>query len=111
MSQPYPHIEEHDGRYYVRGQRVAVTSLARVWNEGRSPETIRQDFPVLTLAEVYGAITFYLDHRDLIDQQQTEDAADFAAARDAQRAAHPERFAELQQRFDALQAREASSAS
>ena len=28
------------------------------------PETIQQQFPALSLDEVYGAITFYLSHRD-----------------------------------------------
>lgn len=93
---PNPYVEERHGRYYVRGQRVPVTSIALAWNQGRSPETIAaQDFPVLTLAEIYGAIAFYLDHRQLIEHHATEDDASFELARQAQRAANPQRYEEL----------------
>jgi hypothetical protein len=34
------------------------------FRDGASPETIRQNFPSLSLAQVYGAITFYLSHPD-----------------------------------------------
>ena len=34
---------------------------------GDSPETIRQNFPLLTLEQVYGAIAFYLAHREEVD--------------------------------------------
>jgi len=111
MIDGYMHIEERDGRYYIKGQRVPVAIIARVWKQGRSPETIRQDFPVLTLAEVYGAVTFYLDHQESIDQQDAEDSARYQAERAAQRVAEPERYAELERRFAALKARDQASAS
>jgi hypothetical protein len=34
---------------------------------GQSPEAIRSDFPTLSLEQVYGAITFYLGHKDQVD--------------------------------------------
>ena len=33
------------------------------FTEGESPETILQSFPTLTLAQVYGAIAYYLETR------------------------------------------------
>lgn len=111
MAEGYVYVEERDGRYYVTGQRVPVATIARVWQQGRSPETIRQDFPVLTLAEVYGAVAFYLDHQELIDQQEAADSAHYQTERAAQRAAEPERYAELERRFAALKARDQASAS
>lgn len=111
MVSAYSHIEERNGRYYIRDQRVPVTSIAFAWNQGRSPETIAQDFPVLTLAEVYGAITFYLDHRMLIERHVAEDNTSFELARQAQRAADPERYQELERRFAAIRTQEQPSAS
>jgi uncharacterized protein (DUF433 family) len=35
--------------------------------EGLSPESIADSFDTLTLEEVYGALAFYLGHRDEID--------------------------------------------
>jgi uncharacterized protein (DUF433 family) len=111
MIEGYLHIEERDGRYSIEGQRVPIATIARVWKLGRSPETIRQDFPVLKLAEVYGAIAFYLDHQELIDQHDAEDRVRYQAERATQRAADPERYAELERRFAALKARDQASAS
>ncbi|AIE74955.1 hypothetical protein D082_24270 [Synechocystis sp. PCC 6714] len=35
--------------------------------EGETPEVIAQNFPLLSLEQVYGAITFYLANRELIN--------------------------------------------
>jgi capsid portal protein len=51
----------------------------REFQDGQSPEAIRSAFPTLTLEQVYGAITFYLGHkevvdRDVADRERTGDA-------------------------------------
>jgi len=56
------YIEEREGAYYVAGSRVSLASIIHAFREGASPETIRQNFPSLSLAQVYGAIAFYLSH-------------------------------------------------
>jgi uncharacterized protein (DUF433 family) len=56
------HIELREGVYYDPGTRVSLNSIVYAFREGCSPETIRGDFEGLTVAAVYGAITFYLDH-------------------------------------------------
>jgi hypothetical protein len=38
------------------------------FNEGKSPEAIHEDFPLLNRSQVYGAIAFYLDHQAEIDE-------------------------------------------
>jgi len=61
------HIEERRGVYYVPQTRITLDLIVYAFREGCSPETIRDDFAGLTLAHVYGAIAFYLDHRTEID--------------------------------------------
>lgn len=61
------HIEEREGVYYVPGTRISLDSVVFAFREGCSPETIREDFTGLTLAHVYGAIAFYLDHQSEIE--------------------------------------------
>ena len=56
------YIEEREGAYYIAGSRVSLASIIYAFREGASPETIRQNFPSLSLAQVYGAIAFYLSH-------------------------------------------------
>ena len=61
------HIEQREGVYYVPRTRISLDSIVYAFREGCSPETIREDFEGLTLAHVYGAIAFYLDHQADID--------------------------------------------
>jgi len=42
---------------------VPLDGIIYAFRSGASPESIRQDFPTLTLEQVYGAITFYLRHK------------------------------------------------
>jgi uncharacterized protein (DUF433 family) len=48
--------------------RVSLDSIVYCFWGGDSPETIAQSFPVLTLEQVFGAIAYYLDHPDEIDE-------------------------------------------
>jgi len=49
------------------GTRISLDSIIYAFREGCSPETILEDFEGLTLAHVYGAIGFYLDHQTETD--------------------------------------------
>jgi len=60
---PREYVEERNGGYYIAGSRVSLDSIVYAFRGGESPETIRQNFPSLTLEEIYGAIAFYLGHQ------------------------------------------------
>jgi uncharacterized protein (DUF433 family) len=61
------HVEQREGVYYVPGTRISLDSIVFAFREGSSPESIREDFEGLTLAQVYGAIAYYLDHKADVD--------------------------------------------
>ncbi len=61
------HIEERDGVNYVTGTRITLDSIVYAFRAGYSPESIREDFEGLGLADVYGAIAYYLDHQGEVD--------------------------------------------
>ena len=61
------YIDKRDGNYYIAGTRVSLDSIVHAFRRGESAETICQNFEVLRLEEVYGAITYYLAHRADID--------------------------------------------
>jgi hypothetical protein len=44
-----------------------LDSVLAAFGQGHSPETIRQQYPALTLEEVYGAIAYYLGHLDEVN--------------------------------------------
>ena len=50
------------GMYYLTGSRVSLASIVYGFQDGESPETIQRNFPTLSLAQVYGAIAFYLSN-------------------------------------------------
>lgn len=87
MSEVY--VEQRDGTYTVAGTRVSLDSVVYAFLDGQSAEAIAQAFPVLTLEQVYGAITYYLAHRDEVDRYLEGRRQDFDAARMASRDADP----------------------
>lgn len=61
------YIEQRDEGYWIEGTRISLDSVVYGFLNGESPESIAQNFPLLSLEQVYGAITFYLANRELID--------------------------------------------
>jgi uncharacterized protein (DUF433 family) len=65
---------DEQGARRIGQTRVSLDSVVIAYQQGHSPETIRQQYPALTLEEVNGAITFYQANRDdvkrYLEQQQ-----------------------------------------
>ena len=55
------------GTWRIAGTRVSLDSVVHAFWEGATPEEICQDFPSLSLAQVYGAVAYYLKERDKVD--------------------------------------------
>lgn len=90
------YVDKHDGGYWVSGTRVSLDSVVMAFMEGLSPETIVAEcFPVLTLEQAYGAITYYLAHQAEIDAYLNEADAEFEALRQATRNADPQFYEKL----------------
>ena len=52
----------------VGDTRVRLDTVITSWKLGHSPEEIVESFDVLDLADVYAVISYYLNHRDEIEQ-------------------------------------------
>ena len=71
-------VESRDGSFYLIGSRVPLAHLVREFQHGEPPEAIRSHYSTLTLEQVYGAITFYLGHKedvenDIAEREREED--------------------------------------
>jgi len=99
------YVQPRDGNLYVGDTRVTVRSIITEWLQGVSPEEIMRDFPGLTLAQIYGTITYYLEHRPELDAYFREGDERAAQHRAQAEAADPAFYAAMRQRF--AQAREA----
>ncbi len=62
------YVKKRDGGYWVADTCVSLDSVVYEFNKGAAPETIRRNFSVLTLEEVYGALTFYLANQQMVDE-------------------------------------------
>ena len=58
------YVEIRDGAYFVVGSRVSLASIIYSYRDGATAETIRQNFPTLSLEQIHGAIAFYLGHQE-----------------------------------------------
>jgi uncharacterized protein (DUF433 family) len=61
------------GKARIAGHRIRVQDVA-IGHEyqGLSPDEIVAQYPQITLADVYAALSYYHDHRDEIHQQMEE---------------------------------------
>src|SRR5690242_6867719 len=59
----YVRYDEH-GTYRVGKSCVSLDSVVIAFQDGSSAEGIQEQYPSLTLEEVYGAIAYYLGHMD-----------------------------------------------
>ena len=104
------YVEQRDSGYWISGTRISLDSIVHTYQRGAAPESIQRAFPLTTLEEIYGAITFYLAHQQEVDTYlaHTETAlnAQAQALNTVVREANPDLFQRLNQ---ARHAREAAN--
>lgn len=57
-----------NGEPIIEGTRTPVRAIIETWRMGVAPEEIPKGMPHLRLGEVFGALTYYSDHQDEINQ-------------------------------------------
>ncbi len=75
---PAPLERDPDGVFRVTGTRVRLDTIVTAFQQGSSAEEVVLKFPTLQLTDVYSVITYYLWHRQEVDnylQQRRELAA------------------------------------
>ena len=77
------YIETRDDSYFLKNSRVSLDSVIYAFLNGVSPEGIAESFPVLTLEQIYGAITYYLANKTKIDNYLQEGELLFQQRREA----------------------------
>ncbi|MCU0540827.1 MAG: DUF433 domain-containing protein [Oscillatoriaceae cyanobacterium Prado104] len=71
------YIEQRNGGYWIEGTRISLDSVVYSFLNGEAPESIAQNFPLLSLEQVYGAIAFYLANREIVDAYLEAGEAEF----------------------------------
>jgi len=69
MSNATDYVRKDDhGVYRVGDTPISLDSVVIAFREGASAEAIREQYPTLSLEQVYGAIAYYLGHVDEVDR-------------------------------------------
>ena len=67
------------GQPTIRGTRTSVAHIAEYYLMGLSPEEIHRELPHLTLAQIFDALAFYLDHRKVLDLDRERNKEDIVS--------------------------------
>src|SRR2546430_5330460 len=93
MRFPESHyISQEDGALRIEGTRVGLSSIIAGFQEGQSPETLADEFPTVTRAQVYGVIACCLENKELIDDFFAEVDREFFSKVRPLSETHPELF-------------------
>lgn len=72
VAQPIPCQLHEDGVLRITGTRVRLDTVISSFNSGYSAEEILLKYPSLNLTDIYAVITYYLWHREDVDQYLKE---------------------------------------
>lgn len=64
---PLPLTLGKDGVVRVSGTRVTLDTVVRAFSRGATAEEIAQQYPSLSLSDVYSTISYYLQNRAEVD--------------------------------------------
>jgi len=68
----HPYIVRHqgigNGEPIIKETRIAVRLIASYYKRGAAVEEIERDYPYLSAAAIYDAISYYLDHQAEIEE-------------------------------------------
>jgi uncharacterized protein (DUF433 family) len=67
------------GSPIIKGTRTSVANIAGFYLMGMTAEEIHRELPHLSLAKVFDALAFYLDHREEIDRELRKDREEFVS--------------------------------
>lgn len=79
------YVEKRDGGYWIADTRISLDSIVIAFQRGASPETIKRSFPLLSLEEVYGALTFYLANQSKVENYLLESEKNLEAEAEKRR--------------------------
>jgi uncharacterized protein (DUF433 family) len=67
VNEAVPVKADADGVVRIAGTRVTLDTLVAAFREGATAEEITQQYPSISLADVYAVIGYYLRHCEKID--------------------------------------------
>jgi uncharacterized protein (DUF433 family) len=66
-AEPVPLQTDADDVVRVGGTRVTLDTIVGAFGQGATAEEIAQQYPTVSLSDVYAAIAYYLRHREEVE--------------------------------------------
>ncbi|MGA2078827.1 MAG: DUF433 domain-containing protein [Terriglobia bacterium] len=66
-TQIAPLASWEDGSIRIGSSRVTLDTIVHEFRSGATAEQIQDDFPTFSLREIYGAISYYLEHEEQVE--------------------------------------------
>ena len=104
-ADPIPLHVDDGGSIRVGESRVTLDSLLQYWRLGMKPEEIARGLDTLTLADVHGALAYYLRHQAEIDEYLRRREGEAERLRLQIEAANAARLGPLKDRVEAIRAK------
>ena len=78
VSHPYIISRENiaGNKPIIAGTRTTVSTLIAYYKLGYSAEELAREFPHLSLSQIHDALSYYYEHRELIDKDIDEESED-----------------------------------
>jgi uncharacterized protein (DUF433 family) len=97
-------VRDVDGDLFIGASRVLLQDVITARARGQTPEQIRDDFPSLTLAQIHGAIVYYLEHQAHLDDHFEQNRRALDELHAASYTAQAEFVDTMRTRFEAARA-------
>jgi uncharacterized protein (DUF433 family) len=94
-------VRNEDGDLFVGASRITLHDIVSARQRGLTPEEIQDDFPGLSLLQVYAAIVYYLEHQEALDTAFAEDQRLMEERRAETYSAHADFYDAMRLRFKA----------
>ncbi|MEK7409136.1 MAG: DUF433 domain-containing protein [Acidobacteriota bacterium] len=80
-TEQIPLVTGADGVLRVRGTRVTLESVVAAFKDGATAEEIAEQYPSVSLADVYQVVGYYLRHSTELESYFTQRRQEMSAAR------------------------------
>jgi len=74
LTQSIPLTRSEEGVFCIAGSRVTLDSVVHQFKCGATAEQIQEDFPSVTLSDIYSVIAYYLQHSRAVEDYLSEQA-------------------------------------
>ena len=103
-ADPVPLRVDATGAIRVGQSRVTLDVLLQYWRMGMKPEDIARGLDTVALADVHGALAYYLPHQAELDEYLRRRDEEAEKLRQEIEAANASRLVPLKARLDAVRA-------